>query len=455
MALLDNNASGLAVIDRPAGTRRDSFSFMTTYDYTKKYKPDMIAELYYAFGDENIATVFEALGMTGTYASDQVKHAELQRLHNRISDVTFSGTDTFTSTVPHNAQVNMMVLISNGTRNYQGYVTAITSDTVFVAKSIEAAGFAGIGTTVDVTIDFSSSWNKGTGQFETGNTWDPVFYENQSQIIKLRYDEAESDMAHDIWFDTPEGPRWTNTDIERANTMFDNEIVLTQWVSRQVEPGSPAAAAGAPIGLKGIIQQVEERGNVFNGYIETKEDLQDFALRITENGIKAKNYLILCDLEQMNRFNDLAASISPSSVNQYGTFPNGEDMCIKLDFKGIMVSGITFWFKHWSALNNVTLLSGKRFDTTGFNFVAFPMGTEMIKDGDGNKFKAPYLKTLYRAKGDVNRRRKVEVFGHGGTPQIEDKMTISYLSETTVQVIGANGWFVGSKSDTGYDYDTP
>lgn len=453
MSLLDNNAAGLAVIDRPAGSRRDSFSFMTTYDYTKKYKPDMIAELYYAFGDENISTVFEALGMTGTYSSDQVKHAELLRLHNRVSDVTVSGGDTFTSTVPHNAQVNMMVLISNGTRQYQGYVTAITSNTVFVAKSTEVGGFDSIGTTVDITIDFSSSWNKGTGTFETGNTWDPVFYENQSQIIKLRYDEAESDMAHDIWFDTPEGPRWTNTDIERSNTMFDNEIVLTQWVSRQVEPGSPAAIAGAPIGLKGVIQQIEERGNVFNGYIDTKEDLQDFALRIVENNIKSKNYLVLCDLEQMNRFNDLAASISPAAVNQYGTFPNGEDMCIKLDFKGIMISGITFWFKHWSALNNVTMLSGKRFDTTGFNFVAFPMGQEMVKDGDGNKFKAPYLKTLYRAKGDVNRRRKVEVFGHGGTPQIEDKMTISYLSETTVQVIGANGWFVGSKSDTGYDYD--
>lgn len=458
MSLLDNNALGLAVIDRPAGVRRDEYTFMTLYDYTVKYKPEAIAELYYAFGKENLAGMIAQLGYTGTYASDQVKHAELQRLHNRISDVTVSGTGntTFTSTVPHNAQVNMMVLISDGVKQFQGYVTAVSTDLVFTAVSTEVGGFDFTGTSVDVSIDFSNSWNKGTESFEKGNTWDPEFYENQSQIIKWTYEEAESDMAHDIWFETPEGPRWTNTDIERSNTLFDNIVELTQFFSRQVEDGSPAALAGAPKGLKCVVQQVEERGSVFNGYIETKEDLQDLAKRWVDNEIESDNCLVLCDLEQMNKFNDLAASVSPSAVNQYGTFPNGEDMCIKLDFKGIMISGITFWFKRWKPLNNVTTLAGKKFDATGVNFIAFPMGETRVKDGmTGEVGKAPYLKALYRAKGDINRKRKVQVFGHGGTPQKKDAMTINYLSETTVQVIGANGWIVGNKGDNYYDYDTP
>ena len=449
--LLNHNALGLAVIDRPAGVRRDSYSFMTVYDYTVKYKPHVIAELFYAYGRGRVAGMINLLGMEGTYASDQIKHAEMLRLHNRVTNATYVG-NTFTCPVPHNAQPNMMVLISDGVKRFQAYVDSVTSDTVFVALSTDADGFDFQGANVDITVDFSNSWDKGTGTFVTGNTWDPEFFDNQSQIIKWRFDEAESDMAHDIWFDTPDGPRWTNTDIERSNTLFDNLVELTQFFGRQVETGSPAAGAGAPIGMKGIVQIVEERGNPVNGYIETVEDLQEMALRIVENGVDADDYIILGDMEQMNRFNDLCASVSPASVNQYGTFPNGEDMAIKLDFKSIMVSGKTFWFKHWKALNDVTILAGNKFDTTGTSFLAFPLAKTRVKDETGTISKAPYMKVLYRAKGDVNRKRKIEVFGHGGTPQIEDKMTISYLCESTVQVIGANAWFVGSKGSE-YTYD--
>jgi hypothetical protein len=139
--------------------------------------------------------------------------------------------------------------------------------------------------------------------------------------MKWKYDEAVSDMAHDIWFDTPEGPRWTNTDIERSNTLFDNMIELTQWFGRQIEAGSPAANAGAPTSTcKGVIQIIEERGNVFNGYIETVTNLEDFAKRIIQQGVSSKNYVIICNIDQMNKFNALCASVSPSAVNQYGTF---------------------------------------------------------------------------------------------------------------------------------------
>lgn len=455
--LLENNAIGLSVIDRPAGVRRDSYSFMTTYDYTQKYKPEVIAELHYANGRGRIAGMLALLGMEGTYASDQVKHAEMLRLHNRITGATVTGggtgTATFDCTVNHNAQLNMMVLISDGIVQKQGYVSSITDANTFVAKSTDAAGFGFTGSSVDITVDFSNSWDKGTGTFITGNTWDPVFYENQSQIIKWRFDEAESDMAHDIWFETPDGPRWTNTDIERSLTLFDNLVELTQFFGRQVEAGSAAAAAGAPIGMKGVVQIVEERGNVINGYLETKEDLQDMALRMVEQGIDDDDYIILGDMEQMNKFSDIAASVSPASVNQYGTFPNGENMSIKLDFQHIKVSGKNFWFKPWKVLNDITILNGQKFDTTGIGYLAFPMGKKKVKDETGQVSQSPYMKALYRAKGDINRKRKVEIFGNGGTPQIDDKMTLSCLSESTVQLIGANGWFVGAKTSEYYTYD--
>lgn len=442
--LLENNALGLAVITKPGGARRDAYSFMTLYDYAQKYKPEAIAEMFYANGRGSITGMLSMIGSEGTYASDQVKHAEMNRLHNRITGVTFSG-NTFTSPTPHNIQPNMVILISDGVKTFQAYVDSVTSSTEFVALSKKAAGFSFTGTTVDISVDFSNTWDKGTGTFVTGNTWNPKFYENQTQIIKWRYDEAESDMAHDIWFETPDGPRWTNTDIERTNTLFDNIVELTHFFSDQVEAGSDADTAGAPKGMKCVVQQVSERGNIVNGYIENKNDLQDLALRIVEQGVDQDDYYVFCNLEQMNKFNDLCSTVSPSAVNQYGEFPNGENMAIFLDFNMIKISGKRFWFKHWKVLNDPTILASGKFDTTGLSFLAFPMGTTRVKDETGSVSKQPYLKVLHRAKGEINRKRKVEVFGPGGTPQLEDKLTLSYLNESTNQVIGANGWIVGFK----------
>jgi len=51
----------------------------------------------------------------------------------------------------------------------------------------------------------------------------------------------------------------------------------------------------------------------------------------------------------------------------------------------------------------------------------------------------------YRVEGAVNRKRKIQIFGLGGTPQKADKMTANFLSEFTNQVIGANQFFVGRK----------
>ncbi len=442
--LLENNALGLAVITRPAGVKRDAYTFQTLYDYASKYKPDVVADLFYANGKGSITGMLSKIGMEGTYSSDQVKHAEMNRLHNRLTGVTFVG-NTFTSPTPHNVQPNMVILISDGVKNHQAYVDSVISPTVFVALSKKATGFGFAPGTLDISVDFSNTWDKGTNTFVSGNTWNPKFYENQTQIIKWRYDEAESDMARDIWFETPEGPRWTNTDIERTNTLFDNIVELTHFFSDQVETGSAAAGAGAPKGMKCVTQQVAERGNIINDFITDKADLQAIAKRIIRQGVDQDHYYVFCNIDQMDKFNDLAASVSPSAVNQYGTFPNGEAMAVYLDFQHIMVSGKHFWFKHWKVLDDPNILASGKFDTTGFNFLMFPMGKTRVKDENGSVSKQPFLKVLHRAKGEINRKRKVQIFGAGGTPQLDDKMTISYTNESTNQLIGANAWFIGYK----------
>lgn len=443
--LKDENLTGVSVITQPGGVTRGAENFITLYDYATQYKPHLIPELHYANGKGSITGMLALIGNEGTYASDVVRHAEINRLHNRLKNVAVVG-NTFTSPTPHNLQPNMVILIADGVKQSQAYVQSITSPTVFVAlnKKVGAFNFAG---TVDISADFSNTWDKGTKSFVAGNTWNPKYYQNFTQIIKWRYDVSESDMAHDIWLDTPDGPRWCNLEIERSNTLFENIVELTHFFSDRIEDGSDAANAGAPQGMKCIIQQVEERGNVANDYIRTIADLQTIALRIVEQGIDCTEYSFFCNLEQMNYFNTLMSLVSPAAVNagSYGAFNNDKEMALKLDFTSVLVSGITFYFKHWKLLNDPVILATGKFDTTGIAYLGVPMGKTSVKDETGKVSKKPYLQILNRVQGNVNRKRRIKVFGPGGTQQEDDKMSILYLNESTNQVVGANAYFVGRK----------
>jgi len=442
--LPNNNLSGLAVITQPGGLIKTADNFITLYDYAQQYAPHLIKELHYANGKGSITGLLSILGNEGSYASDVVKHAEMNRLHNRITNVAVNvGTNTFTSPTGHNLQPNMVILISDGAVEVQAVVDQIVSPTVFIALNKKTGSFPFTGN-VDITVDFSNTWNKGTGTFEAGNTWNPKYYENYTQIIKWRYDVSGSDKEHDIWLDTPDGPRWCNTEIERSNTLFDNLVELTHFFSNRIESGSAAALAGYPLGFKSIVQQVEERGNVANDYITTVADLEEIAMRAVEQGADVNEYFFFCNMEQMNKFNDLMAHVSPGGGNvpNYGAFNNDDRMALSLDFTSVKVSGFTFHFKPWLLLNNPTILAGGKFDTTGIAYLGVPAGRQSVKDESGKVGKKPYLQILHRA----NRRRVVQVFGPGGTPQLEDKQTISYLNESTNQVVCANAWFVGRKT---------
>jgi hypothetical protein len=443
--LKDQNLTGVSVITQPGGVTRTKENFITVYDYLTQYKPHLIPELHYANGKGSITGMLALIGQETTYASDVVKHAEMNRLHNMLKNVTVV-SETFTSPTPHYLQPNMVILISDGVKQAQAVVESITSATVFVAKNkkVGAFGFAG---SVDIAADFSNTWDKGTESFVAGNTWSPKFYENYTQIIKWRYDVAESDMAHDIWLDTPDGPRWCNTDIERSNTLFDNIVELTHFFSDRIETGSAAQLAGHPQGMKCITQQIEERGNVANDYITTIADLQEIALRIVEQGTDTTEYLFLCNLEQMNKFNTLMSLVSPAAVNvgNFGAFKNDKEMMLKLDFTSVLVSGITFYFKHWKLLNDPAILATGKFDTTGVAYIGIPTGTTSVKDDSGKVSKKPYLQIMNRVQGNVNRKRKLKIFGPGGTEQVADKMSIHYLNESTNQVVGANAYFLGRK----------
>ena len=60
---------------------------------------------------------------------------------------------------------------------------------------------------------------------------------------------------------------------------------------------------------------------------------------------------------------------------------------------------------------------------------------------NGETIAKPFLVSRYRAAGVVNRYMRTKLFGVGGTPIDEDGMKIQYVTERSLQVVGANEFF--------------
>lgn len=440
--LRTNNLTGVAVIDQPGGTQATSDNFILTYDYATQYQPELLQQLHLSYGLGRINEFLRYASTEGTYASDVLEHMEQGRLHNVLKNVAVS-TNTFTSPTAHNLRVGDKIMISDGVKNAQATVASVSSTTVFVVTndSTTAFGFAG-----NVTVtDLGSSFNKGTESFDTGKRWNPTPRYNYTHILKETYERSESDMAHKSWVMTPSGPRWFNFEMDRTGILFDNKLELTNMFHNRVETGSATQTAGGAQGVKGVIQQIEERGNISNDYITSVDDLSDMALRIKQQG-GCRELTLWCDHKQMAYFRQLCAGVNASFINgaNYGLFNNSKDMALMLDFSSILVDGVTFHFTPWRLLDDPTLLGSVNFTVTAPAYVAIPTGMTDVYE-NGQAAQKGYLSMRYRVEGAVNRKRKIQIFGLGGTPQKADKMTANFLSEFTNQVIGANQFFVGRK----------
>jgi hypothetical protein len=445
--LRTNNLTGVALIDQPGGVSATSENFISAYTYAQQYQPELIPQLHYANGLGKITDFLKMTSVEDTYASDQVQHMETNRLHNILKNVAVTAS-TFTSPTNHNLRVDDVVLISDGVIEAQAIVSAITSATIFVVEYDDATpSFAG---NVDVSADFSSRFNKGTNPFETGKNWNPTPYVNYTHIIKETYDISESNMAHQNWVMTPNGPRWFNFEMERTGTLFDNKVELTMLLHRRATDASASAVAGKAQGMKGVVQQIEERGNLINDYITSVDDLSDIALRAKQQG-NCREFTVWADHKQMAYFRVLSAGVNASFVNgaNYGMFQNSKEMALKLDFSSILVDGVTFHFTPWRLLDDPTILGSSKFLLTAPAFIIIPTGMTEVYE-EGNAKSKPYLSARYRKDGNVDRKRQVKIFGLGGTPQKADKMTANFLSEMTNQVIGANCYFVGRRGAAFY-----
>ncbi len=438
--LLTTNQLGDAVIDQPGGVLAGEANFIDPYDYATQYAPSLVRDLHLANGKGRFNYFLKLVGQESSYASDQIKHAEQGRLHNFLKDVSVS-TNTFTVSGGHNLRAGEIILISDGSNQKQAKVTSITSATVFVAEPSDGVAFAFTGN-VSIWADFSNSFAKGTENFSEGKNWNPTFFTNYTHILKDIYNVAASDMIHDIWVNTPDGPRWFNFEMAKTNDLFENKIEYTQLFHER-------AASGDAPGVQGIIPNIENYGNVANELITDIEELSDIALRMKQQGGGCKEFTVWARHSQMAALRRMLSGVNAHYADgaYYGVFQNSKGMAISLDFKSVYIEGITFHFSPWDLLDEPTTAGGTNFINTSIAYFIVPTGSTSVTE-DGKTVSRPYISYRYRRDGNYSRKREVKIFGPKGTTQSRDAHTVEFLSEFTNQMAGTNNFLVGREVST-------
>lgn len=441
--LKDNNILGEGSLISPSGQLATAANFIDPYTYGMVYRPDQMGKIHLQRGKGKLLPFCSITGSLQPFASDQVRHAELGDLHQSLRDVAVA-TNTFTTSGNHNLRAGDTVIISDGAIEKQAVVESITSPTVFVAKNKKAGAF---GFTGNVTVSkFSNAWGKGQGNFTVGRKDDPEYKVNYPQIIKDFYSTNESDMAHHVWVETPGyqgGEGWFNTELQRTIDSYDNLIELTHLLHERSESGSDAVAAGYSAGMKGIVQQIEEGGNIGSEKITNIEELSDIAFRIKQQG-GTTTYTWWQDHAQQAATRVMLAGVNAhfTTGSNYGLFNNDKDMSLKLGFKDVFIDGITFLISPLTTLDEPELLGSENFKNTSIQSLMLPAGEANVLE-NGNTFSRPYLTIRYRQKNGINRYRKTKFFGGTyGTPHKVDTMEMHIETEMTNQVIGANKFFV-------------
>lgn len=437
--LLDNNLDGPAVIAAPGGVNATAANFIDDYTYAQKYAPHLIPQLHSKYGKGKILKLSELMGNEDVYASDTIYHSEENRLHNLVKDVSES-SGTFTSPEPHNARVKDTILITDGAVEVQATVTNIGSDVVFTATPDDGSSFDFDGN-VDVLVDFTNSWSKGSGNFDVSREWEPDIIQNYSHILKEFYTVNGSDMVHNTWIETPDGPRWYNYEMMRTMTLFENKVEFTHMFHKRKTSGNDK-------GMNGVIPTVEERGNISNEYITTIDDLSEIARRIKQQGGASNSYNVWHDHKQGRLIREMLSGVNShySSGSNYGAFNNSRDMSIALGFNSVFIDGISFFFQPWEITDDPSLMGSAKFRQTGVAFLMIPNGNVPVYE-NGETKSLPYLTVMYRGDAAYNRKRELKLFGPNGTAQKADKQEALMLCETTNKICGANNYFVGRASD--------
>lgn len=484
----------MPVLSSPTFALQPSFNRQVTatnyinsenFNFLNQYLPDIYEAEFERYGNRSVSGFLRMVGAEMPCASDLIKWAEQGRLHVKYIACTTDAlvnatTATFTiPTGPPNqartplnnplaggtaATANNLGAIrigqtlfiqqENGANSVNAVVTAVPAFNTFTVAFYQSGGLpvAGSGNTFSIWI-YGSEFGKGTSGMDVGTQSFDIYKDNTPIILKDRFTVTGSDMTQIGWVEVTtengaSGYLWYMKAEHETRLRFEDYLESSMLEAVPAASGSGAATALYK-GTKGVFHEINNDGNVFSGGFPTSLiDFDAIVQRLDKQGAIEENALFL------NRAASFAMDDFLAAQNNYGTggtsyglFQNSEQMALNLGFRGFR-RGYDFYKSDWKYLNDPTMRGqGTATGTVGgqINGLLVPAGTTNVYDEVmGQNAKRPFLHVRYRQTEAEDRKFKTWAVGSAGGASNSDldALTIHYLSERCVCVLGSNNFFL-------------
>lgn len=433
---------GGALTPAPSKSTLSTNYIGSSIEFTSQYLPEVYEKEFEKYGNRSVSSFLRMVGAEMPFASDVIQWAEQGRLHLAVTGATRTA-DVITS-AGHPFRLNQTVIITDADGSQdKAIVTAVTTDTFDVASYSGANLDAGLATSGLKVYAFGSEFKKGTAGMAGSLEAAKDIRSTTPIILKDKYEVNGSDMAQIGWIEvTTEngatGYLWYLKSEHETRLRFEDYLETSMIEGRPAASGSAAATAGYN-GTKGLFYEVEDRGNIASGSIDTKADIENIIKVLDKEGAiqenvvfnnRAKSFEIDNVLAGLNNFGSAGAS--------FGLFDNDESMALSLGFKGFNL-GYDFYKTDWKYLNDPT--TGGL--SSGVDGLVVPVGSTTIYDQVlGKNATVPFLHVKYRKSEAEDRKYKSWVVGSAGGASTSDldAMQVHFLSERALCVMGANNF---------------
>ena len=448
-------------------------NYITNFDFLNQYMPEVYDQEFARYGNRSIASFLRGVSAELPFSSDLIRWSEEGRLHTKYEGLTPSaysaGTQRFTVASGKCVfRVNQTVFLASETlgTSKRAIITAVNNsgtgyfDVAYYDNTGATNPFASGTVTAFV---YGSEFSKGTDGMDGSLEAAPEFFDAKPVIIKDAYTVAGSDMAQIGWVEVVENGKksylWYLKSEGETRRRFEDYLEMMMVEHQEAEASSAALAylspatsttpggtsyASTAAGSQGLFDAIETRGNVWSG--GTPSNLSDWdtiVSRLDKQGAIAEN-VIFNDREFGFEIDNMLGAVNAAFAGgaSYGMFENDKEMALNLGFTGFR-RGYDFYKTDWKYLNDATLRGG----ITGgaVNGVLIPAGSKNVYDQVlGENATRPFLHVRYRKSEAEDRKYKSWVTGGAGgaSNSRADKMTVDFLSERTLCVLGANNFMI-------------
>lgn len=442
--------TGVAGALTPAPTKSTlSTNYLgSSIEFTSQYLPEVYEKEFEKYGNRTVSSFLRQLGAEMPFASDVIQWAEQGRLHLAVSGATRAADVISSAGHPFRLNQTVVIIDADGDTDKAIITDVDSGGTEFTVASYSGANLnAALATTALKVFAFGSEFKKGTNGM-TGSLEAPKdILTNSPIIIKDKYEVNGSDMAQIGWIEvTTEknttGYLWYLKSEHETRLRFEDYMELSLVEGRPAASSSGADTAGYK-GTKGLFYELENRGNIATGSIDSRDDIEEIIKVLDKEGAIQENALFVNRTKSFEIDTVLAAqNNSGASTSSYGLFDNDEDMALNLGFKGFNL-GYDFYKTDWKYLNDPT--TGGL--TSAVDGVLVPAGTTSIYDQVmGKNATRPFLHVKFRKNEAEDRKYKSWVVGSAGTGSSMssdlDAMQVHFLSERALCVHGANNFIL-------------